>query len=449
MPGRTISNRFGSGDFNISANLSEDSIYRCSPQYQQHELFEIVLTVYDLCMPYSSAGQALSVHRFLFRCGLAIGNVFAWILVFDYLLYFTRGSVPDAFVLALFYYAIAQLVIFLTVPLAAQYLRSGARRALGISTLVMALAFAWLSASFAGFLGHSLTGIAWGSLLFVLFSGLYRSLYFVPYRVSAGVLSGWKPYMHILFELYLTIMPIVGGLLISSFVAGPSIMLASVAFLMLLSLIPLLHVPETYESFDWSYGQTLKRFLDARNHSLVMASIFDGMQGAALLFIWPLAAFAIVGWSYMLLGVVLSISLMLAFFIKSFIRAMRVTHIHRSPSILTAVSVGSWLLRLFTFTPGGIVLADTLYHAGTPKKIFGLDPAILEQTADDAHYIDEYTALKEMGLAIGKITVCLAAGILAFYVSALIALASVLVAASIASLISIFFVRMREPVLQQ
>lgn len=255
--------------------------------------------------------------------------------------------------------------------------------------------------------------------------------------------------MYLLFELYLTILPIVGGLIISSFTAGPSLMLAGCAVIMLTSILPLPQVPERYESFDWGYGETMRRFVDHRNHSLVMASIFDGMQGAALLFIWPLAAFAIVGWSYQLLGVVLSMSLLLAFFIKSFMRAMRASHLYRSPTILTATSTASWILRIFAFTPAGIILADTLYHAGVPKKIFGLDPAILEQTADDAHYIDEYTAIKEMGLAVGKIFVCIAAGTLAFYVSALAALASVLVVAAIASIISLVFVRLREPVLAQ
>ena len=84
-----------------------------------------------------TAARALSVHRFLFRCALSVANVFAWVLFFDYLLYFTRGSVPDAFILSLLCYGAMQTVTFLSLPLVVRSVRSGVTRLVGLATLLM------------------------------------------------------------------------------------------------------------------------------------------------------------------------------------------------------------------------------------------------------------------------------------------------------------------------
>src|SRR3989344_6657601 len=54
-------------------------------------------------------------HRFLLRAGLAIGNVFAWIFVFDYFVGFS-GSVARAFAGGPIMYALLQAVKGMLTP---------------------------------------------------------------------------------------------------------------------------------------------------------------------------------------------------------------------------------------------------------------------------------------------------------------------------------------------
>ena len=389
---------------------------------------------------YIEGGRAISVHRFLLRAALALANMFAWLLIFNYSLYFTRGQVPAALFFTIFWYIVTQVVTFIALPLTSRYVQSGMQRAIGWATMMLCVAFLWLAASFLGYFGHSLRGLALGFLGFAVFSGLYRACYFVPYAVSSERLSGWRPYMSSLFELFLAVLPIAGGILIGSSARGSVLVLFGAVILLMLSLIPLAQLPAIYERYDWSYTETMRRFFSRRSRALAVISILEGIQGAGLLLVWPLIAFAIVGWSYPMVGIVISVSLLFAIAFKKLFSFIH-THMHTSPLVVSGIAMAAWLLRLLAYTPVSVISADALYHTGTPSRAYNIDTITSEQSADGSHYLDEYTALKQMGLALGRISICVAAGILMFYVSALAAFAMVLIVAAIAAAISVFLVQ--------
>ena len=81
---------------------------------------------------------------------------------------------------------------------------------------------------------------------------------------------------------------------------------------------------------------------------------------------------------------------------------------------------------------------DSYFYTGTPIRGTGIDPFGYDQAADRGSYVDEYTALKEIGLSIGKILVCLVAAYLALRISLPLTLMSIFALAALASSISVF-----------
>src|SRR3989338_5858395 len=72
---------------------------------------------------------ALDAHRFLLRMGLAMGSVFAWILIFDYLAALS-SSEARAIAGTAILYALSQLITIVFTPVAAAHLRTSSRRSL-------------------------------------------------------------------------------------------------------------------------------------------------------------------------------------------------------------------------------------------------------------------------------------------------------------------------------
>ncbi|TSC85964.1 MAG: hypothetical protein G01um10148_872 [Parcubacteria group bacterium Gr01-1014_8] len=379
--------------------------------------------------------SALATHRFLLRAALAAGTVFAWILIY-HALYFSGESKTGALVVTTFLYIISQVLTFILTPLSAQNLGHGTQRSILYATLAISVAYLWLAASSAGVFGPDVENLWWGIVGFAILTGVYRAFYWIPYRASSA--PSTVPGTTFLLEVFLALLPLSASIVITGYPGGAWVMLVGVATLAFLASIPLTAVSEAYEPYAWTYGQTLQQLFSPINRGLFAASIRDGIQGAGLLFLWPLTIFLLLDWSYELLGLVMTVTLLLTVFGRKIVRTLlRVLDVHRSAPVTAAFAASSWILRLAVISPTTIVIADVLYHTCVPTKKFGIDHIAHEQAADGSHFVDERTALKEMGFATGRALLALIVMVFAFYASPLIALGGALFVSALASIVSI------------
>ena len=358
------------------------------------------------------SARSLSLHRFLFRFAFAGANVFAWIFVFQYF-YLVEPDIAHGLARTALLYALSQTVTCLATPYTAHLLRSGARRVFILATFVAATSFVILGATFGGFWGASYapTAIA----LFAIGLGLYRALYWIPYEIEAEVVGASRG--SIFTELLIALAPLLGGLWIVGVPLGLLSLLYAGAALMLLSAAPLFYLRDVHEGFSWGYRETFGQLLEPANRGIVRHSLLEGVAGAALLLFWPLAIFLITGWSYGMLGVVLALTFVLSIVGRSFVRkGLRKAGLHTSRIVTVAIAVSPWIFRTVVGTPLGAVLVDTYFHTTAPRRI-GLDPLTFEQTADAGSYVDEFTALKEMALSLGRIGICVVGAIAALTMS--------------------------------
>ena len=198
---------------------------------------------------------------------------------------------------------------------------------------------------------------------------------------------------------------------------------------------------EVHEGFSWEYRETFAQLWEPENRTIVTQSFFEGLSGATLLFFWPIAVFLITGWSYGMLGIILSFTFVVAILARTFVRKLlRRARLQQSGFYDAVFAVTPWLFRLSVATPIGVILADSYFYTTTPRRM-GIDPVAFEQSADGGSYVDEYTALKEMSLALGRIVICVVGAGTALKVSLPVAFVTVISIAAIASVIGVLAYR--------
>jgi len=383
-----------------------------------------------------NGSRALAVHRYLFRLALAAGNLYGWITVFLVALIFTR-SVALGLVATAILYALAQGIAFILTPLTGAALRFGARRALILGSIAGAISFAFLAQVFLSrFSQYPDVGL---SLLagFAVFNGIQRALYFVPYA-SAVALTGSGTRHEFAREISLALVPLFGALIITSISGGIGLLFALAAALALAAAFALAGFEETYERFSWTSLETYRALFSNAHQPALRIAILDGIQGVTLLLIWPLAAFLILNQSFVAFGAVMSLTLLGAFVgRRATRRALRALKVEDSPYVLATIAFSSWIVRLAAGSAVQIVIADVYYHAAAKPRQHGVDTHASDQWADNAHYVDEFTALKEMGLAIGRIFACIIFAAAAYIFLPLIAFAVLITIAAVASAASV------------
>ena len=409
------------------------------------------------------AEMMLHGHRFLLRAGLAIGNVFAWIFVFDYF-FSLSGSIEKALVGVLLMYGLSQGVTMILTPIASAQLRHGTRGAMLWALILAASAFVVLGAALGGLFNGAVESL-WGVAAFALFLGAYRALYFVPYELNRlpvalrsaparalrtggqarGNVKKSYPYDSVFFEMLLAFIPAFAGATFLVEAYAPLKLLFGAAAFAGISALPLFLIPNIHERFTFSYAETFSEFFARRNRRLLWTSFLEGAQGAALFLIWPLAVFLIIGGSYATLGVIFSVTLLCILLFRIVYRSSfsGLTKRYSTTTHIT-FAVSGWVARLAAGSPLGVVIADTYAYTAHPVRGTSVDPFVFEQSADAGSFIDEYTTLKELGLAAGRITLAAVVGMFVFATPVVVAFAIALLLAAVSAGISVSLARHHE-----
>lgn len=354
--------------------------------------------------------SALHGHRFLLRAGLLLGNVFGWIFIFEYFL-FISGAVSRALVGTLLAYGLAQLITIFATPLAAANLRRGVRPLLMWAVVALGSSFVLLGATLTGFFHDPM----WGIALFAILIGLYRALYFAPYELSRAEADKAVLRGRMYWEVLLALFPAFVGATFIMEPYAPVRIVYGAAALVGISLLFLPLLPETRERFSYSFLETYRELFTSRNRRLFWLSFLEGVQGAALFLIWPLAIFLILGFSYTILGIVLSITLLCVLLGRALIRRYIPSLPNLSMPMHVILAVSGWIGRLAAGNPIAIVVADAYAYTTRHDRGTAIDPFTFEQAADNASFIDEYTVLKEIAMGLGRIALVAITGM--FFIS--------------------------------
>lgn len=327
--------------------------------------------------------QTYSLHRPLVRLSLALSSVFAWILIAGI---FAGDLIPVAFL-----FVLSAFTTFIVTPLSSRLVGRGLVHTIMIGGALLALAAVMLAFGLSELVPG--IGIA-GAIGYALTLGLYRAVYWVPYRADAA-LSG--PF-HITFfaELVAALCPLFAGYLIALY-GGAWVMWFSAAFATL-SLFALAGSADVYERFSWNYHETLSALFSPLYRRAFLISVIEGAEAAGLFFVWPLSVYVLTGRNVILTGSIFSITLLGLIGMRLLMRYLRASEVRVPGYIPPVVGVSSWLMRMSAASPLSIILIDAFHGFGRSTR--GEEEA--DYLHEAARYLDEVSALKEMGLALGR-----------------------------------------------
>lgn len=301
------------------------------------------------------------------------------------------------------YYLVGHFLYAFFLPWGAQLLNIiGLRRSLRISVFLIALYFA------------SLFLIDDHQVLFVFLSlsilTLFRIFFWYPYHIDfakftkredrgKNVSIVWASH-----SLLSIIMPVISGLLIMKY--GFDYVILMVIVIYLSSYIPFLTLPHTEERFSWNYRQTLRELFSKKNRKLIAAHIANGAESSIAVVIWPIFIWQILNGNYFSVGAVSSLIVLVSVAIQ--LAVGKYADIFNKKSMLRWGSVFyslGWVIKIYVLTSFQIFLAGTFHDFARIFKDTPFDTMNYNIMADQGHYVDEYTVLKEMAVSIGQVLI--------------------------------------------
>jgi len=268
---------------------------------------------------------------------------------------------------------------------------------------------------------------AYATVLYVVFVAIYRALYWVPYHVDftnaldEHMRGRQLAILRNIASVVLVTVPMLGGVIIAS--AGFSAVFVLSIAVMLVALIPLWFMGNTYERYSWGYIDTFMHLFARGNRNTFLAHFANGAQGIVILAFWPIYIFMLLDERFTVLGVIASLTIIVVIILRTIVGKLFDTWSPKRMLIVGVVmATTGWISKIFVQTPLEVFAADSYHNFGRTVNSLSFDATTYEQAADNGTYVDEYTALKEMALSIGRIVMLLLIAVLLSFFSIKVAL---------------------------
>ncbi len=268
--------------------------------------------------------------------------------------------------------------------------------------------------------GVPLAMLAMGSLLFwdsnpllvwaihVTLIVLYKALYWVPYHVDFTLFTDKKArgrQLSILLnitEIVLILTPLLGGFIIANY--GFQHVFTISTLLFLAALPPLFFISNPKESYSLGFFETFKELFKKKSRPLLIGYAADGAQSTISAIVWPIFIFQLFNGEYLSVGIITAFTLaaiiILRFFIGDIIDKWSK---QRMVTIGAGLYTTGWIIKTFVETAFQVFFVDTYHNIGKTVNRISFDANTYTQSADNGHYIDEFTSLKEISLLMGRI----------------------------------------------
>lgn len=247
----------------------------------------------------------------------------------------------------------------------------------------------------------------WALAGFMTAAILYRTLYWTPYHIDFAKFTDRKTrgkQMSLLLnlsEVIITLTPIIAGVVIAAY--GFNYLFIIAIVFLLLSIIPLFFIKDIAEEYTFGYFGTFKRLFEKKNRPLFFAYFGDGIQTSVRIAIWPIFIYTLLKGEYVTIGMVTSLTIFLLIAIRFLIGGLEDRFDRRKLLRFGSFfSTTGWVLKAFIETGFQIFVVDTYHKVGRAVNRLAFNVVAYDQAADNGHYIDEYTVLKETALNLGR-----------------------------------------------
>lgn len=303
--------------------------------------------------------------------------------------------------LVLKYFLLTNLLYLIFLPFGARLInRIGLNNSLRISILLFGAYFCSLY-----FLKYNIGFVITISLFFLT---LAKTFFWMPYHTDLAIFTSRRDRGKSLSLLWVTsaflgvIMPVISGFLIGYFGYGLVFVLATIIYAS--ALIPLLTLPPTQEKYSWSYLETFKNFFSKKNRKLVLANMANGAENEVGVVIWPIFVWLLLGGNYLAVGTISSLivfgTIILQLTAGKYADSLDKRRMIHWGSLFYALG---WIAKVFVLSSMQIFIVGTYHSFAQIFKDTPFDTLNYELMADQGHFVDEFTVLKELAVQIGKV----------------------------------------------
>ena len=253
----------------------------------------------------------------------------------------------------------------------------------------------------------------WWLFPIILCSLFFRLTYWIPFHtqiakftdkhIRASQLSLMEASMMSLGA----IMPIIAGIVLEYL--GYSILFLFAMSIYLIAILPLSHLPKITETFTWSYKKTWQKLLSNKNRSSVLAYIGDGAESIIGIVIWPIFIWQLLEGNYFQVGAISSLIII----VTMTFQILSGDLIDKLPNKRKWIRYGSifysigWILKALVGTAFHVFIFSTYHNLSRVFSRTSFDTLNYDIAADQGHYVDEYTVIRESAILIGKIAMAI------------------------------------------
>jgi MFS family permease len=245
-------------------------------------------------------------------------------------------------------------------------------------------------------------------LIFFISFTIYKSFYWIPYHVEFASFTEKRnrgkqtAFLYNVGDLFAAIVPFIAGILLSLY--GFNILFFIGFVFVILSILPLFRVEEVKEEYSWSFIKLVKEFFDKDNRPMIISSLGNGMQSIIGALIWPLFVFITIGNDFVAFGSILALVaiglVVLRYFVGKYLDTLGREKVMRAGNFIYFTG---WIFKMFVGGLTGIFLVDVYHRFGFVVNKTSFDVTTYDQAADNGHFIDEYTVLREVTFLIGGV----------------------------------------------
>jgi MFS family permease len=251
--------------------------------------------------------------------------------------------------------------------------------------------------------------ISWPLIIILIIAlTITKLFYWAPYHidftrfVNKHHRGRQLSYLAILVSLVGIVLPIVGAFIITKF--GFQALFVIGIIILVISIFPLLFVPRVREKYSFKYFETFKQFFDGEHIKTNLAYMADGFQGNIGGLIWPIFIFMILKGEYMQVGLisaaVVLVSCVLRFFVGEATDKFDKQKLMKTGSILFSIG---WLFKAIVYSGLHIFVVGIFHDFSAILMRTPFNALVYEIAADEGHYVDEFTIMREIALNFGRI----------------------------------------------
>jgi MFS family permease len=251
---------------------------------------------------------------------------------------------------------------------------------------------------------------------------LNRLTYWVPLHTDIGKFTSKKDRGKQVSLMAVTqvalgaLMPLAAGWLLMEF--SYSFLFVLAVLIYLIALIPFSALPRIDEKFSWTYKQTWKEFTSKARRKLMIAYSADGAESGVRIVIWPIFIWELLNGNYLQVGIISSMVVVFTV-IAQLIVGKYTDKVSRKKMLKygTILYAIGWVVKIFIASAFQIFITSAYHSIANIFSRTSFDAINYENAADQGHYIDEYTVLREMAIQVGRITMSIVIIILVPYLS--------------------------------